>query len=61
MKKTYIIPELELIAVSNLSLLTVSGVTGNGIGYGGVDDSGIIAPEAPPLELTPEKLLDIPF
>ena len=65
MKKIYTTPELEEIEIkSNQPLLLGSGVTSDGIGYGGVDD-GTHEPGAPELpgmpSITPEGLLGFPF
>lgn len=41
MKKTYIIPEISVVVTLHETPLAASGVSsGNGIGYGGVDDQG---------------------
>ena len=68
MKKEYIIPQVEVVKIANMTLLAGSvGVTADGIGWGG-DGSGVTpgAPELPgmpesPLDITPEKLLGFPF
>lgn len=71
MKKEYIIPQVEVVKIANMTLLAGSmGVTSDEIGWGG-DGSGVTpgAPELPgmptlpdsPLDITPEKLLGFPF
>lgn len=44
-KNKYVRPEIEVAYIEPLSMLSTSGVTsGNGIGYGGKDESGTINP-----------------
>ena len=51
-KKEYIAPSMEVMEIKNMQLLAGSGVTSDsGIGYGGIDDEGIIDPTAPDLGL----------
>lgn len=47
-KKTYIAPVTKIIYLQQVLLLVGSGVTSNGIGYGGVDGDGSLDPAAPP-------------
>lgn len=47
-RKRYMSPALEAEGMSDLELLTVSGVSSDrGIGYGGVDKDGTKDPSAP--------------
>lgn len=47
MKKTYIIPTIKRIVMLKVhTMLCASGVTGDGIGYGGVDTDGTMEPSA---------------
>ena len=48
-KKEYIAPLTEMVEIENMQLLTGSGVTADGIDYGGVDEDGILDPSAPGL------------
>ncbi len=52
MKKGYINPEIEVVAVSTMQMLAASGVSAKGgkIGYGGVDSGGTKDPSAPAYE-----------
>ncbi len=48
MKKAYIIPDIQVVKIENVQLLSGSGVAGeNGIGFGGVDEDGTLDPSAP--------------
>ena len=49
MKKIYMTPDMEIVEVKPIQLLTGSGegVNGNGIPYGGVDEEGNMEPGAP--------------
>ena len=65
MKKTYLAPTVDEVKIETLCFLSVSGVGGGGGGtddieWGGEDPGGVV-PDAPPLDITPEKLLGIPF
>lgn len=56
MKKVYMAPEVEVIKLANMNLLTGS-VTGDGIGWGGSDPgNGTVIPEVP--EVLPPNLFD---
>ena len=46
MKKIYIRPELTVLQLHCRQLLSTSGVTSKNIGYGGVDEDGLLNPEA---------------
>ncbi len=46
MKKTYMIPALEVVCIQSQPLLTGSGVNTDGIGYGGVDTDGTMEPSS---------------
>lgn len=52
-KKEYIAPSMDVVEIKNMQLLAGSGVTADGIDYGGVDDEGIIDPSSPDLGLDP--------
>ncbi len=52
-KKEYIAPLTEMVEIENMQLLTGSGVTADGIDYGGVDDEGTLDPTAPGLGIDP--------
>ena len=45
MKKTYIIPQISVDQAWCESLVAISGVSSDEIGYGGVDTDGTIVPE----------------
>ena len=62
-KKQYMTPVVEEIKLNSVNLLIVSGGGGDisePPGWGGAGGSGI-EPEAPPIDITPEELLGIPF
>ena len=42
-----------MVEIENMQLLAGSGVTADGIDYGGVDDEGTLDPTAPGLEIDP--------
>lgn len=47
MKKTYIIPTIKrTFMLKECTIVCVSGVTGEGIGYGGIDGDGSIEPSS---------------
>ncbi|MBR5393451.1 MAG: hypothetical protein IK144_00040 [Bacteroidaceae bacterium] len=46
MKKIYISPEIIVLQLHCRQLLSTSGVTSKNIGYGGVDEDGLLNPEA---------------
>ena len=46
MKKTYIIPNTSLEQVDVDQMIAGSVKSGNGIGYGGIDDNGSLNPDA---------------
>ena len=46
MKATYITPGMEIEEISVESMIATSGVTGDGIGYGGVDEDGKLTPSS---------------
>jgi len=47
MKKTYIIPTIKRIVMLKAhTMLCASGVTSDGIGYGGVDTDGTMEPSS---------------
>ena len=47
MKKTYIIPTIKrIVMLEERTIVCASGVTGDGIGYGGVDKDGSMDPSA---------------
>ena len=48
-RKEYIIPLMKVVELNKMRLLTGSGVTSDGIDYGGVDEDGILDPSAPGL------------
>ena len=52
-KKEYIAPLMEVVETKNMQLLAGSGVTADGIDYGGVDDEGTLDPTAPGLGIDP--------
>jgi hypothetical protein len=52
-KKEYIAPSMDVVEIKNMQLLAGSGVTADGIDYGGVDDEGTLDPTAPGLEIDP--------
>ena len=56
-KKEYIAPLMEVVEIKNMQLLTGSGVTADGIDYGGVDDEGTLDPTAPGLGIDPPSEL----
>lgn len=61
-KKQYMTPVVEEIKLNSVNLLIVSGGGGDinePPGWGGA--GGGVEPDAPPLDITPEKLLGIPF
>ncbi len=45
--KNYIKPEMQVLKIEFMQLLSGSGVISNGIDYGGVDESGNLDPAAP--------------
>lgn len=51
--KEYITPSVEAVEIEDMQLLAGSGVTADGIDYGGVDDEGTLDPTAPGLEIDP--------
>lgn len=51
-KKEYMTPTMDVVEIEKVTLLAGSGVTGDGIGYGGIDDTGGLDPDAPTLEGT---------
>ena len=51
MKKEYTTPVVEVMEMKANQLLMASGVSSDlGIGFGGVDDGGILDPAAPDLD-----------
>ena len=64
-KKQYIIPEVKEEAIESVRLMSGSGVTSEGIDYGGVDEDGTIIPGARgidnPFDITPEGFFGLPF
>ena len=52
-KKEYIVPSMEVVEIKNMQLLAGSGVTSDGIDFGGIDDEGTLDPTAPGLEIDP--------
>ena len=46
MKETYITPAIELVEEEAAMLLAGSGVSADGIGYGGIDTDGSVDPES---------------
>lgn len=47
MKKKYIIPAIKrAVMLKAHTILCASGVTGEGIGYGGVDEEGSVEPSS---------------
>ena len=49
-KKEYMTPTMDVVEIEKVTLLAGSGVTGDGIGYGGIDDTGGLDPDAPTLD-----------
>ena len=49
-KKEYTTPTMDVVETEELMLLAGSGVTSDEIGFGGVDDTGGLDPDAPTLE-----------
>ena len=52
-KKEYIVPSMEVVEIKNMQLLAGSGVTSDGIDFGGIDDEGTLDPTAPGLAIDP--------
>ena len=52
-KKEYIIPLMKVVELKKMQLLAGSGVSSDGIDYGGVDDEGTLDPMAPSLGIDP--------
>ena len=52
-KKEYIVPSMEVVEIKNMQLLAGSGVTSDGIDFGGIDDEGTLDPTAPGLDIDP--------
>ena len=48
-KKEYMTPTMDVVETEGLTLLAGSGVSSDGIGYGGVDENGDLDPAAPAL------------
>lgn len=47
MKKTYIIPTIKrIVMLEERTIVCASGVTSDGIGYGGVDTDGTMEPSS---------------
>lgn len=46
MKAEYITPDMEIEELSVESMIAASGVTSDGIGYGGVDEDGSLTPSS---------------
>ena len=46
MKTKYIAPCMEIQEIIVEKMIATSGVYGNGIGYGGIDEDGIIVPSS---------------
>ena len=62
MKKTYLQPLTEVVKMETVRMICVSGgiTSGNGIGYGGVDDGGGLDPSSRGLDdLFDEGLLGL--
>lgn len=55
-KRLYIAPVMEVVEINTMTLLAGSGVTSNGIGFGGEDTGGDLDPSAPELLGLPEEL-----
>ncbi len=49
-KKEYMTPTMDVVEINKVTLLAGSGVTSDEIGFGGVDDTGGLDPDAPTLE-----------
>lgn len=47
-KKEYMTPDMEVIEIKTMTLLTGSGVTSTDIDFGGIDEGGTLDPAAPP-------------
>ena len=52
-KKEYIVPSMEVVEIKNMQLLAGSGVTSDGIDFGGIDDEGVLDPMSPGLDIDP--------
>lgn len=52
-KKEYMTPSIEVVEIKNMQLLAGSGVTSDGIDYGGIDEEGILDPMTPELDIDP--------
>ena len=51
-RKEYIVPQIKCCNYKSVDLLSASGVTGdNGLGYGGVDESGQKDPDAKEMQV----------
>ena len=46
MKTAYITPGMEIEEISIENMIATSGVTSDGIGYGGVDEDGSLTPSS---------------
>ncbi|MBQ2969430.1 MAG: hypothetical protein IJE15_03450 [Bacteroidaceae bacterium] len=46
MKAKYITPGMEIEEISIENMIATSGVTSDGIGYGGVDEDGSLTPSS---------------
>ena len=49
--RIYIAPVAETVGAEPVMLLAGSGVSADGIGYGGIDIDGLVTPEAPELDM----------
>ena len=48
-KREYMTPSMDVVEIEKVTLLAGSGVTSDGIDYGGTDDNGLLDPDAPGL------------
>lgn len=48
-KREYMTPSMDVVEIEKVTLLAGSGVTSDGIDYGGIDDNGLLDPDAPGL------------
>ena len=54
-KKAYMMPAMQVVEVKTQGILAASGVSSDGILYGGVDVDGLLDPAAPEQDI--DKLL----
>lgn len=59
-KKEYMIPTMDVVEIEKVTLLAGSGVTSDGIDFGGIDEGGTLDPAAPPGLSYMDDLVELP-